>query len=69
MTKDQLEALFRTEVERMSEHLDNLQFAARRIAGASLRHGPTFRKQIGLLKRGLCGPSSQKERLKVLRSS
>lgn len=30
-TKDQLEALFRTEVERMGEHLDNLQFAARRI--------------------------------------
>ena len=30
-TRDQLEALFRTEVERMGEHLDNLQFAARRI--------------------------------------
>lgn len=30
-TKDQLEALFRIEVERMGEHLDSLQFAARRI--------------------------------------
>ena len=30
-TKEQLEALFRTEVGRMEEHLDNLQFAARRI--------------------------------------
>lgn len=30
-TKDQLEALFRTEATRMAEHLDNLQFAARRV--------------------------------------
>ncbi|WP_269930269.1 DUF6538 domain-containing protein [Aminobacter sp. HY435] len=30
-TKDQLESLFRTEADRMSEHLDNLQFAARRV--------------------------------------
>lgn len=30
-TKDQLETLFRTEVVRMGEHLDNLQFAARRV--------------------------------------
>lgn len=30
-TKDQLESLFLTEADRMSEHLDNLQFAARRV--------------------------------------
>lgn len=30
-TKKQLEELFRTEAARMSEHLDNLQFAARRV--------------------------------------
>lgn len=30
-TKDQLESLFRTEADRMNEHLDNLQFAARRV--------------------------------------
>jgi len=30
-TKDHLESLFRTEADRMSEHLDNLQFAARRV--------------------------------------
>src|SRR5690606_20581249 len=29
-TKEQLEALFRTEAARMADHLDNLQFAARR---------------------------------------
>src|SRR5690606_34460190 len=29
-TKEQLEALFRTEAARMGDHLDNLQFAARR---------------------------------------
>ncbi|WP_184117324.1 DUF6538 domain-containing protein [Aminobacter sp. DSM 101952] len=30
-TKDQLESLFRAEAVRMSEHLDNLSFAARRV--------------------------------------
>jgi integrase len=35
-TKDQLEALFRTEVERMGEHLDNLQFAAKRTGSDPL---------------------------------
>lgn len=35
-TKDQLEAFFRTEVERMSEHLDNLQFAAKRTGSDPL---------------------------------
>jgi integrase len=30
-TRDQLEALFRAEIERMGEHLDNLRFAARRV--------------------------------------
>lgn len=35
-TKDQLEALFRTEAARMAEHLDNLQFAARRVGADPL---------------------------------
>lgn len=35
-TKDQLEALFRTEVERMREHLDDLQFAAKRTGSDPL---------------------------------
>lgn len=35
-TKDQLEALFRTEVERMRDHLDNLQFAAKRTGSDPL---------------------------------
>jgi len=29
-TKDQLEALFRAEIDRMADHLDTLAFAARR---------------------------------------
>lgn len=35
-TKDQLETLFRTEVARMADHLDNLQFAARRVGSDPL---------------------------------
>jgi hypothetical protein len=30
-TKDQLESLFRAEADRICEHLDNLQFAVRRM--------------------------------------
>lgn len=35
-TKDQLEALFRTEAARIADHLDNLQFAARRVGADPL---------------------------------
>lgn len=35
-TKDQLEALFRAEAARMADHLDNLQFAARRVGADPL---------------------------------